>query len=153
MSDHDQQEAIASADHERRARIEHDPVEEALIQQAAADSLRQLREHGSSGARFVKSGGDVFMVIVRYDRKGLVDVTQVSRDRLAELVSKVSHGYNLINSEAREVLEHFGAAVETRKRCDACGGKGSTCMDDKYLGRTICLECGACDGAGYKVRK
>ena len=28
-------------------------------------------------------------------------------ERLAELRDKVSHGYNLINSEAREVLEHY----------------------------------------------
>lgn len=133
---------------------EHDPVEETLIQQAAADSLRQLREHGSSGARFVKSGRDVFMVIVRYDRKGLVDVPQISRERLAELVSKVSHGFNLINPEAREVFEHFGVVVEQRKRCEACDGTGHGLPSHDIDGRIVFMtECGSCSGSGYEVRR
>lgn len=37
-------------------------------------------------------------------------------ERLDELRSKVEHGFNLINSEAREVFEHYGVAVPQLKR-------------------------------------
>lgn len=70
-------------------------------------------------------------------------------DRLAELRSKVEHGYNLINSEAREVFEHFGYKVPQRKRCRKCDGIGY--VDGGYV--CDCIPCLTCDGTGYEVKR
>lgn len=75
----------------------------------------------------------------------------MTTERLAELVEKVKHGFNLINSEAREVLEHFGVGVEQRKRCEVCGGDGRTVVSDHGSGSIY--DCPRCHGSGYEVRK
>lgn len=131
---------------------EHDPVETTLIQQAAADSLRQLRESGSSGGRFVKSGGDIFYVVVRFDRKNAVLVPHLSRERMSELRDKVHHGYNLLASEAMEVFAHYGEPVEEqRKRCPVCRGDGTNGVRGHDIG--FAGVCVICNGTGCEVAK
>ena len=86
---------------------EHDPVETTLVMQAAADSLRQLRESGSAGGRFVKSGGDIFYVVVRFERKDAVDRPRLSRERLTECCSKINadeHCRNLLYAATQEII-------------------------------------------------
>lgn len=77
-------------------------------------------------------------------------------ERFAELRDKVAHGYNLINSEAREVFEAYGDPIEPQARCQACGGEGSIAPTgertalgyvDSYVYDPI--QCEACNGTGY----
>ena len=66
-------------------------------------------------------------------------------ERLEELRSKVKHGFNLINSEAREVFEHFGESIDPRKRCEDCAGVGEVWGIGGYM------RCPSCNGTRYEV--
>lgn len=69
-------------------------------------------------------------------------------DRLAELRSKVEHGYNLLASEAREVFAHYGEPIEeARKRCERCGGDCDVWVNGMWE------RCELCQGTGYEVAK
>lgn len=97
-------------------------------------------------------------------QEAIASADHEQRLRIAELRSKVHHGYNLLASEAREVFAHYGEPIEAaRKRCEHCGGSGwmwwhelqnhaghdpaSLVVDDTRY------DCDACDGTGYEVAK
>lgn len=61
---------------------------------------------------------------------------------IPELRSRVEHGFNLSNAEARAVLFLItGEHVPSRRRCESCNGNGGLPL--------ACMACPSCHGAGY----
>lgn len=75
---------------------------------------------------------------------GTVKIT-LSREYLDELKSKVEHGFNLLNEEARHLFAHAGILIPKHQRCQRCNAEGSVTNYDNRTKST----CDLCGGKGY----